>query len=70
MIDMQQLLTGLLLMALGSLGTAAYLFGRVLFKMNRDIDIAHQKIRQLQKELSDDGLGIEDRDSDPDETRD
>jgi|GEM_PF-3914861 len=53
MIDPQQILTGVLLMLVGSLGTGSYAVVRKLFQMSRDIDVAHQKIRNLEKELDD-----------------
>lgn len=51
MIDVQQLLTGALLMLLGSLGTGAVMFAKSLIRMSRDLDAAFLKIRAIEKEF-------------------
>lgn len=49
MIDYQQLATNLILMLSGGIGTAAVWSVRKMFKLNRDMDFAFMKIRELQK---------------------
>lgn len=50
-INLGNVLEGALLMLVGSLSTAAWNIGKTLFKMNRDIDFAFQKIRAMEEQL-------------------
>jgi hypothetical protein len=50
-IDYQTLVTNLILMILGAIGTAAVWAIQKVFKLRRDIDWAFVKIRSLEEEV-------------------
>lgn len=54
MIDYQQLVTNLVLMVFGAIGTGALWGIQKVLKLRRDIDWAFVKIRELQKEVFED----------------